>query len=281
MKKPSPHSDDSGPSNYQKLPSIAEIIQADQYRARHSLGTPPASPSPGPSFIKEEEDPPPQPIRPLSNLPHRFRDSSTEISLPRAGSLDVNQPAQARYQHVLDRYPDNQTYKEALGQIMSLSHTIYNFAQANQSTALQQNTIPVNPVRLPREQEVSDMFRYLERTKQLLQQVGPPQTSLGLQLPNPMPIPMNASAGVSRPDLVSRHLTQLGTCLTVNSPWFFQHDAVIVVDLLLAHRDIDRIGDRLCAEIVLLIKRGRMLSEALDVIGHSEAKCTQIGTAKI
>lgn len=201
MKKPSRHSDDSGPSNYQKLPSIAEIIQADQYRASHSLGTPPASPSPGPSFIKEEEDPPPQPIRPLSNLPHRFRDSSTEISLPRAGSLDFNQPAQARHQHALDRYPDNQTYKEALGQIMSLSHTIYNFAQANQSTALQQNTIPVNPVRLPREQEVSDMFRYLERTKQLLQQVGPPQTSLGLQLPNPMTTPMNASAGGSRPDL--------------------------------------------------------------------------------
>ncbi|KAF5698850.1 hypothetical protein FGLOB1_11749 [Fusarium globosum] len=224
MKKPSRHSDDSGPSNYQKLPSIAEIIQADQYRARHSLGTPPASPSPGPSFIKQEEDPPPQPTRPLSNLPHRFRDSSTEISLPRAGSLDFNQPAQARHQHVLDRYPDNQTYKEALGQIMSLSHTIYNFAQANQSIALQQNTIPVNPVRLPREQE--------EFQGQIC-------------------------------------------------PWFFQHDVVIVVDLLLAHRDSDRIGDRLCAEIVLLIKRGRMLSEALDVIGHSEAKCTQIGTAKI
>ncbi|CVK94179.1 uncharacterized protein FMAN_03386 [Fusarium mangiferae] len=97
---------------------------------------------------------------------------------------------------------------------MSLSHTIYNFAQANQSTALQQHTIPVNPARLPREQEVSDMFRYLERTKQLLQQVGPPQTSSGLQpglqppqqqhmisMPNPMTIPVNSSAGVPRPDL--------------------------------------------------------------------------------
>lgn len=117
MKKSYRHSDDSGPSNYQKLPSIAEIIQADQYRARRSLGTPPASPSPGPSFIKEEEDPPPQPIRPLSNLPHRFRDLSTESSIPRAGSLDFNPPAKARHQHVLDRYPDNQTYKEALGQV--------------------------------------------------------------------------------------------------------------------------------------------------------------------
>lgn len=177
---------------------------------------------------------------------------------------------------------------------MSLSHTIYNFAQANQSIALQQHPIPVNPVRLPREQEVSDMFRYLERTKQLLQQVGPPQTSLGLQpglqppqqhhvigMPNPTTIPMNASAGVSRPDLVSLHLTEPGTCLTVNSPWFFQHDVAIVVDLLLAHRDSGRIGDRPCAEIVLLIKRGRMQSEALDVIGHSEDKCTQINIAKI
>ncbi|KAF4948960.1 hypothetical protein FGADI_9244 [Fusarium gaditjirri] len=163
--KPSRHSNDSGPSNHEKLPSIAEIIQADPYSAHHSLRTPPASSSPSPSPIKGEDASLPQPTRPQLSFLHRFRGSSPQISHPRAHTLTWNPAAQARQQHVLDRYPDNQTYKEMLSQIMSLSLTIYNFAQANQRIALKQHTIRVDPARLPQEQEdLNQVFIVLSNT---------------------------------------------------------------------------------------------------------------------
>ncbi|KAG5792356.1 hypothetical protein H9Q69_008597 [Fusarium xylarioides] len=257
--KSSRSSDGSGPSNHQNPPSLSEILQPHLLPSHRDSRSPSASASHGPSPIKQERPSLPQPIHPDFNLPRRLPDSSTGLSNLHARALILNPTAQARHRDVLDQYPGNQTYREMLGQIMSRSHAISIFAEANRRIALkQQYTTQVNPARLPKEQDINEMLRNKEIVKQLLHQVnslqfslraqsgpGPPQQHM-IGISNRMTRPMIASAEPTKPDL---------------------RDVAIARDLLLAYRD----SGRLYAEIAILFKQDRELNKAPGVIELSEA----------
>ncbi|KAF5563210.1 GATA zinc finger domain-containing protein [Fusarium phyllophilum] len=179
--KSSRSSDDSGPSNHRKPPSLSEILQPHLLLSHRDSRSPSASGSHGPSPIKQERASLPQPIHPDFNLPRRLPNSSTELSNLHARALILNPAAQARRRDVLDRYPGNQTYREMLGQIMSRSHAISNFAEANRRIALKQYLTQVSPARLPKEEDINEMLRNQEIVKQLLQQVNSLQFSLRAQ----------------------------------------------------------------------------------------------------
>ncbi|KAF5664231.1 GATA zinc finger domain-containing protein [Fusarium denticulatum] len=279
----SPSSVDSGPSNHQKPPSLAEIIKPHRVNSHRGLGPPSASASRRPSPIKVERPSLPKPIHPDFNLPSRLPTSSTVFPNLHAPALIFSPAAQARHKDVLDSSPGNQTYREMLGQIMSRSHAILNFAEANRRTALKQYSTQVNPARLPREQDINEMLRNQEILKQLLQQVNSLQFSLrarsdpGLPqqhmigMSNRMTIPGIVSTEVAKPDLVSRYSLEARLRLTVNSPAFFWRDVAIALDLLLAYRDSDRKKGRLYAEIAILSKQDRELNKAPGVVELSEA----------
>ncbi|KAF5249713.1 hypothetical protein FANTH_5021 [Fusarium anthophilum] len=166
------------------------------------------------------------------------------FSNPHTRTLIFNPAAQARPNDVLDLYPGNQTYTEMLGQIMSRSHAISNFAEANRGMVLKQYTTQVNPAKLPKEQDINEMLRNQEIVKQLLQQVNSLQFSLRAQ---------------SDPGPPQQHMI-------ANSPLVFLLDVAIALDLLLAHRD----SGRLYVELAILSKQGRELNKAPGVIGLLE-----------
>ncbi|KAF5623022.1 gata zinc finger 10 [Fusarium sp. NRRL 52700] len=247
--KSSQSSDDSGSSNHQKPPSLAEILQP---RLLHShSSSPSASTSRDPSPIQVERPSLPKPIHPDFNLPHRLHSSSTVFPNVHASALILSPAAQARRKDALDPYPGNQTYKEMLGQIMARSHAISSFADAYRRIAMKQNTARVNPATLPKEQVVNEMLRNQEILKQLLQQVNSLQCSL---------------RGQSGPGPPPQHMTESQIC-----PAFFSRDVAIAPDSLLACRDTDYKEGRLYAEIAILSKQSRELNKALGVIGLYEA----------
>ncbi|KAF5546588.1 gata zinc finger 10 [Fusarium mexicanum] len=181
--KPSRGSDDSTLSDHQKPPSLLEILQLQPHPLPSHRGSrsSSASASHGPSPIKAEPASLPKPVHPDFNLPGPLPNPSTGFSNLHTHALIFNPAAQARRNDVLDLYPGNQTYTEMLGQIMSCSHAISNFAEANRGMVLKQYTAHVNPARLPKEQDVNEMLRNQEIVKQLLQQVNSLQFSLRAQ----------------------------------------------------------------------------------------------------
>ncbi|KAF5573486.1 gata zinc finger 10 [Fusarium pseudocircinatum] len=205
--------DDSGPSNHQRPPSLAEILKSHRVNSHRGLGSPPASSSRGPSPTKVERASLPKPIHPDFNLPSRLPTSSTVFPNLHAHTLIFSPATQARHKDVVASYPGNQTYREILDQIMSRSHAILNFAEVNRRIVSKQYTAQVNPARLPREQDINEMLRNQEILKQLLQQVNSLQSSLRAQsgpgppqqhmigMSNRMTRPMIASTEVAKPDL--------------------------------------------------------------------------------
>ncbi|KAF5558160.1 gata zinc finger 10 [Fusarium napiforme] len=255
--KSSRSSDDSGPSNHRKPPSLSEILQPHLLLSHRGSRSPSAPASHGPSPTKQERASLPQPIHPDFNLPCRLPNPSTGLSNLHGRALTLNPAAQARHRDVLDRYPGNQTYTEMLSQIMSRSHAICNFAEANRRIALKRHLAQVNLARLPKEEDINEMLRNLEIVKQLLLQVNSLQSSLRTQSgpgpPQPHMIglsatrPMIASTDVAKPELVSRYPME--------------------PDLLLAYHE----SSRPYAEIAILSKQDRELGKAPGVTGLSEA----------
>ncbi|KAF4452180.1 hypothetical protein F53441_4919 [Fusarium austroafricanum] len=130
-----------------------------------SARVPPASAY---TFLNSDPIPVAQANRSSSHEPmgYRARHHSPETTSFRARfDGECNGEAnQTRYKAIVDRYPSHQSLEESLGQIMSLSQRLCEFAEANER---------IFPARLPKECEVSDMLRNLEIVKQLLQQFKP------------------------------------------------------------------------------------------------------------
>ncbi|KAF4503510.1 gata zinc finger 10 [Fusarium agapanthi] len=207
--------DDSSPSDHRKPPSLSDILQLQPHSlpSHRGLRSPSASASHGPSPIKVETTSLPKPIHPDFNLPRRLPNPSTVFPNLHTRALIFSPAAQARRNDVLDLYPGNQTYREMLGQIMSRSHAISNFAEANRGMSSKQYATQVNPARLPNEQDINEMLRNQEIVKQLLQQVnslqfslrgqsgpGPPQQHM-IGMSDRMTRPMIASTELTKPDV--------------------------------------------------------------------------------
>ncbi|EWG41608.1 hypothetical protein FVEG_03688 [Fusarium verticillioides 7600] len=248
--------DDSGPSNHRKPPSLSEILQPHLLLNHRESRSPSASASHGPSPTKQERASLPQPIHPDFNLPRCLPDSSTGLSDLHARALIFNPAAQARQKDVLDQYPGNQTYREMLGQIMSRSHAISDFAEANRRIALKQYLKPVNLAKLPKEEDINEMLRNQEIVKQLLQQVNSLQSSLRTQSGPGPPQQYMVGLSATRPMIASTEVAKPEL-----------RDVAIALDLLLAYQN----SGRLYAEVAILSRQDRELHKASDVIGLSEA----------
>ncbi|KAF5649539.1 GATA zinc finger [Fusarium tjaetaba] len=254
--KSSRSSDDSGPSNHRKPPSLSEILPPHLLLSHRESRSPSASTSHGPTPTKQERASLPQPIHPDFNLPRRLHHSSTGLSDLHARALILNPAAQARHKDVLERYPGNKTYREMLAQIMSRSHAISNFAEANRRIALKQYLTQVNLARLPKEEDINEMLRNQEIVKQLLQQVNSLQSSLRTQSgPGPSQQHM-IGLSATRPMIASTEVPKLEL-----------RDVAIALDLLLAYHN----SSRLYVEIAILFKQDRGLNKAPGMTGLSEA----------